>query len=140
EGDEYGAIRAVVASTNPDQLYLQLLADTDVVPQLVKHQATKYRYGRGCMQIHLALSEPPRWPDERLNNVGQLHITTGLDGVSRAVNEATRGLLPAEPTISFDAPTGRDPSRAPAGKAMVRLQMVEVPFRPRGDAAGKIDV
>src|SRR5207249_1755914 len=61
-------------------------------------------------------------------------------GVSRAVNEATRGLLPAEPTISFDAPTAVDPARAPQGKAIVRLQLLEVPFRPRGDAANALDV
>ena len=89
---------------------------------------------------HLALSEPPRWADERLNRAGQFHLTSGLDGVSRAVNEATRRLLPAEPTISFDTPSNIEPSRAPAGKAVVRIQLLEVPYRPRGDAGGQIDV
>jgi phytoene dehydrogenase-like protein len=140
-GDEqYHARRAVIASTNPDQLYLTLLADTDVVPPLVKQQAARYRYGRGCMQIHLALSEPPRWSDDRLSRVGQFHITSGLDGVSRAVNKAVRGFLPADPTISIDVPTAHDPSRAPQGQAIVRLQLLEVPFRPRGDAAEQIEV
>jgi phytoene dehydrogenase-like protein len=110
------------------------------VPPLVKQQAARYRYGRGCMQIHLALSEPPRWPDDRLSRVGQFHLTSGLDGVSRAVNEAIRGLLPADPTISVDVPTARDPSRAPEGQAIVRLQLLEVPFQPGGDAAQQIEV
>jgi phytoene dehydrogenase-like protein len=139
DGVEYGAKRAVVASTNPDQLYLHLLADADVAPP-IKRQAQNYRYGRGCVQIHLALSEPPNFPDQRLNQVGQLHLTSGLDACSQAINEAICGLLPSEPTISLDSPTLLDPSRAPEGKATMRLQMLEIPCHPRGDAAGTIDV
>src|SRR5262249_32283934 len=139
-GDTFRAARAVVASTGPDQLYLELLARADIVPPLIRQQASQFRYGLGCFQIHLALSEAPRFADERLNRAGQPNLTTGLDGVSRAINEATRGLLPAEPTISCDAPSRVDPSRAPAGRATMRLQMLEVPTRPRGDAAGEIEV
>ncbi len=58
-GEEYRANRVVIATTNPDQLYLKLLADTDVVPPLVKQQASKFRYGHSVLAIHLALSEPP---------------------------------------------------------------------------------
>ncbi|HEX6291249.1 MAG TPA: NAD(P)/FAD-dependent oxidoreductase [Herpetosiphonaceae bacterium] len=139
DGTEYGAKRAVIASTNPDQLYLRLLSDAEVAPT-IRRQAQNYRYGRGCVQIHLALSEPPRFADERLNRVGLVHLTSGLDGCSQAINEAARGLLPAEPTISLDVPTLLDPSRAPTGQATMRLQMLEIPCRPRGDAAGAIDV
>jgi phytoene dehydrogenase-like protein len=71
DGELYRAARAVIASTAPDQLYLNLLADTDVVPPIVKRQAAQFRYGRGCVQIHLALSEPPVFADERLNRSGQ---------------------------------------------------------------------
>ncbi len=57
--------------------------------------AERFRYGRSEMQIHFALSEPPRWEgDERLGGTAIVHLTPGLDGVSRAVNEAERGLLP----------------------------------------------
>jgi phytoene dehydrogenase-like protein len=138
--EQYAAKRAVIASTNPDQLYLTLLDDAPTVPPALRQQAAKYRYGRGAMQIHLALSEPPHWADARLDRAGQFHLTTGLDGVSKAVNEAVRGMLPAEPTISFDAPSVIDPSRAPTGQAVVRIQLLETPYRPRGDAGGTIDV
>lgn len=140
DGATFRARRAVVASVNPDQLYLRLLSGTGVVSPEIQKQASRYRYGRGLVQIHLALNEPPDFPDERLQRCALVHLTAGLDGVSRAVNEATRGLLPADPTISFDVASNADPSRAPAGKAVARLQLLEVPRRPRGDAAGKIDV
>src|SRR5262245_46278177 len=92
------------------------------------------------MQIHLALSEPPRWTDSRLDDVVDVHVTPGLDSISRAVNEADRNLLPEEPTIAFAVPTNGDPARAPKGRALARVQLLEVPFQPRGDAADTIDV
>jgi phytoene dehydrogenase-like protein len=141
DGTVVGATRAVVASMNPDQLYLKLLGhEHGVVPSSILRQAAGYRYGRGCVQIHLALSEPAQFVDERLAGAGQPHFTGGLNAVSRAVNEAARGLLPAEPTISFDMPSTVDPSRCPPGMAVARLQILDVPCRPRGDAAGEIDV
>jgi phytoene dehydrogenase-like protein len=93
------------------------------------------------MQIHFALSEPPRWEgDERLNRTAIVHVTPGLDGVSRAVNEADRGLLPAEATIVAGQPLTIDPSRAPEGKGILWVQLQELPWRIKGDAAGEIDV
>ncbi|MCC3778537.1 NAD(P)/FAD-dependent oxidoreductase [Streptomyces sp. UNOB3_S3] len=140
DGEVVRADEAVVASVNPDQLYLQLLAHEEgAVPPLIRRQAGDYRYGRGCVQIHLALSAPPRFADERLARTGQSHLTGGLDALSRSVNEATRGLLPAEPTISIDTPSAADPTRCPPGAAVARLQLLDVPLRLRGDAAGEID-
>ena len=68
-----------------------------------------------------------------------VHLTPGLDGVSRAVNEAERGLLPAEATIVVGQPMAVDPSRAPEGRWILWIQLQEVPSRPKGDAAGEID-
>jgi phytoene dehydrogenase-like protein len=137
--EEFQARQAIVASTNPDQLYLSLLTETDVDGSL-RRQAKQFRYGRGCVQIHLALSEPPRWPDERFNRVGQPHLTDGLNGCTRAVAEGIAGLLPAKPTFTVDCPTNLDPSRAPEGKAIMRVQVLEVPCHPRGDSAEMIEV
>jgi phytoene dehydrogenase-like protein len=93
------------------------------------------------MQIHFALDEPPRFDgEERLARTAILHLTPGLDGVSRAVNEAERGLLPAEATIVLGQPLAVDPSRAPKGKSILWIQLQELPRRPAGDAAGEIDV
>jgi phytoene dehydrogenase-like protein len=92
------------------------------------------------MQIHLALSEPPRWEgDERLGGTAIVHVTPGLDGVSRAVNEAERGLLPVEATIVVGQPLTMDPSRAPEGAGLLWIQLQELPSRVRGDAAGELD-
>jgi len=139
DGETVTAGRAVIANVTPTQLYERLLADGDV-PADLAGKARRYRYGRGEMQIHLALSEPPRWEgDERLAQTAIIHVTPGLDGVSRAVNEADRGLLPAEATIVVGQPLTMDPSRAPEGAGLLWIQLQELPWRVRGDAAGELD-
>ena len=138
-GETIAADRAVVACVTPTQLYGALLEDGSV-PTEVSEAARRFRFGRGEMQIHLAMSELPRWRgDERLAQTPIVHVTPGLDGVSRAVNEADRGLLPAEATIVCGQPMAVDPSRAPDGSWIVWIQLQELPPRPKGDAAGELD-
>jgi phytoene dehydrogenase-like protein len=132
DGTSVGARRAVICNVTPTQLYGRLLEG---------HVAPKFRYGRSEMQIHFALSEPPRWEgDDRLGKTAIVHLTPGLDGVSRAVNEADRGLLPAEATVVVGQPLTMDESRAPDGKGLLWVQLQELPWRVKGDAAGELDV
>jgi phytoene dehydrogenase-like protein len=141
-GEFVVAGRAVIASVTPTQLYGSLL-DPGVVPPAVREAAKRFRYGRAGMQIHLALDEPPVWASdqaERLSRTAIVHVTPGLDGVSRAVNEADRGLLPAEATIVVGQPCAIDPSRAPDGKWIIWIQLQELPRHVQGDALGTIDV
>ena len=139
-GETTTAERAVIANVTPSQLYERLL-DAGDVPAHVREGAARFRHGRAEMQIHFALSERARWiSDERLNDTAIVHVTPGLDGVSRAVNEAERGLLPAEATIVVGQPLTIDPSRAPEGKGMLWIQLQELPWQVKGDAAGELDV
>ncbi len=139
DGETITAARAVLACVTPTQLYGRLLAESDAPPR-VRDAASRFRYGRGEMQIHIALNEPPRWRgDERLARVPIVHLTPGLDGVSRAVNEAERGLLPAEATVVLGQPMAVDPSRAPDGSWILWVQLQELPPAPKGDAAGELD-
>src|SRR5207244_6018487 len=129
----------VICNVTPTQLYGRLL-EPSLVPPEVNDQAQAWRYGKGNLQIHLALSEAPQWPDRALDRVAYLHLSGGADAVSRAVNEAERGLLPAEPTICVAQPTALDPSRAPAGQHILWIQLPECPREPRADAAGQLGI
>ncbi len=131
--------RDVVCNVTPTQLYGDLL-EPQYVPNAVLEQSKSYRYGKGNMQIHLALSEPLRWPTAELDGATYIHLCDGPDSISRAINEADRGLLPAEPTICIAQPTTQDPSRAPAGQATLWIQVPACPRIVRGDAAGQIQV
>jgi phytoene dehydrogenase-like protein len=134
DGEEVAAGKAVIANVTPTQLYGRLIEGHEELGR-------RFRYGRSEMQIHFALSEPPRWEgDDRLGKTAIVHLTPGLDGVSRAVNEAERGLLPAEATVVVGQPLTMDPSRAPEGAGVVWIQLQELPWHVKGDAAGELDV
>jgi phytoene dehydrogenase-like protein len=138
-GERIGASKGIVCSMTPTQLYGRLLKDHAAAAEAAD-ALRRYRYGKGNMQVHYALNAPPRWkgsPD--LGKVALLHVTSGLDGVSRAANECERGLLPVEPTICIGQPTALDPSRAPDGKAILWLQLPEAPRQLKGDAKGEIE-
>jgi phytoene dehydrogenase-like protein len=136
-GDLVAARRAVICNVTPTQLYGRLLDLHNDVTEAGK----RFRYGRSEMQIHYALSEPPRWDgDERLRRTAIVHVTPGLDGVSRAVNEAERGMLPAEATIVVGQPLTMDESRAPQGGGLLWIQLQELPWHVKGDAAGELEV
>jgi len=136
-GEQIAARRSVICSVTPTQLYDRLLADERSAERA--ECVRKYRYGKGNFQIHYALSRPPAWRGEELGKVALLHLTPGLDGTSKACNEAVRGMLPEVPTICVGQPHALDPSRCPEGKAILWLQLPEAPRHVMGDAAGKLE-
>ncbi|MBV9247043.1 MAG: NAD(P)/FAD-dependent oxidoreductase [Methylobacteriaceae bacterium] len=138
DGAVVHAARGIICSVGPEQLYNRLLAALPQ-PAQVAEALAGFRHGKGNMQVHYALSSRPRWKAGELANVALLHLTPGLDGVSRAANEAERGMLPAEPTVCLGQPTALDLSRAPAGKAILWLQLPEAPRILKGDASGIIE-
>jgi len=138
DGTRIEAERGVICSMTPTQLYTRLL-ESQSLPEPVAASVKAYRYGKGNMQIHYALKSPPKWKTPGLEKVALLHLTPGLDGVSKAANECERGMLPETPTICVGQPTALDPSRAPEGAAILWLQLPEAPRHIKGDAAGRIE-
>ena len=134
-GETLTASRGVICSVTPTQLLERLLPPAAAES---RSKAKDYRYGKGDMQIHYALKSPPRWKTAELGNVALLHMTPGLDGVSKAVNECERGMLPAIPTICLGQPHALDPSRCPPGAGILWIQLPEAPRTIKGDAAGEI--
>ena len=136
-GERIGAADGVICSMTPNQLYGRLLKNWPGAAPM-REEARGFVHGKGNMQIHYALKAAPQWANPELGKVALLHLTPGLDGVSKAVNEAERGMLPVEPTICVGQPTALDPSRAPEGSAILWLQLPEAPRLIKGDAAGEI--
>ena len=135
-GGERVAADSVLASVSAGALWGRRLRDADAPGD--KAAAARVRRGRGDFQLNFALDGQPDWIGEGVADVALLHLTDGLDAVSRSCNEATRGLLPAVPTICVGQPHALDPSRCPPGKAVLWLQIPDAPRRPEGDAAGEI--
>jgi len=132
------ARRAVLASVSPSALYGDLLPAADV-PSAVREQAGAHRPGRAAMMLHVALSAPLTWTDDRLTDVPLIHLSDGAAGTAIACAEAEAGLLPRNPTVVVGRQYLLDPTRVPAGAASLWIQLQEVPYAPVGDAAGELD-
>ncbi len=130
------ACRSVLASVAPGQLYDRLL---DVNLPQDRAAQRQFRHGRGNFQVHYALDRHPDWLTPGLDDVALIHLSDGIDAVSKSANEAERGLLPQTPTICVGQPHRLDPSRCPEGKAILWLQIPDAPRVIKGDAGGTID-
>ncbi len=128
--------RSVLASVAPGQLYSRLLKGVNLPEDQVA--ARQFRHGRGDFQLHYALDRHPEWLTPGLDDVALIHLSDGIDAVSKSANEAERGMLPATPTICLGQPHRLDPSRCPPGKAILWLQVPDAPRLIKGDAAGVI--
>ncbi|UUP15888.1 phytoene desaturase family protein [Nitratireductor thuwali] len=135
-GEVVRAAKSVIASVAPGQLYGPLLSEE--APPAEREAARRYRHGRGNFQLHYALDRPPQWKAEGLEQVALIHLTDGIDAVSKSHNEATRGLLPETPTLCVGQPAALDPSRCPPGNAILWIQVPDAPREIKGDAAGTI--
>lgn len=128
--------KQVLASVTPSQLYGRLLKDATAPAD--KAAAKQFRHGRGNFQLHYALDQAPVWLTKGIEDVALIHLSDGIDAVSKSANEAERGMLPATPTICVGQPHRLDPSRCPDGKAILWLQIPDAPRQIKGDAAGEI--
>ncbi len=130
------AARSVLASVAPGQLQTRLLRGVNQPAD--QASAKTFRHGRGNFQLHYALDRHPEWLTKGLDDVALIHLSDGIDAVSKSANEAERGMLPATPTICVGQPHRLDPSRCPEGKAILWLQIPDAPRLIKGDAAGQI--
>ncbi|BBE74657.1 phytoene desaturase family protein [Oharaeibacter diazotrophicus] len=132
------AKRAVIANVHPKLLFGRLLppdsarADFDA-------KVARFRAGPGTMMIHLAMDDLPDWrAGADLRRFAYVHVAPDMAMMARVYAEASAGLLPAEPVLVVGQPTAIDPSRAPAGKHVLWIQVRVLPAEIRGDAAGTI--
>ncbi|MEO6299257.1 MAG: NAD(P)/FAD-dependent oxidoreductase, partial [Paracoccaceae bacterium] len=135
-GGEEIACGSVLASVAPGQLYGRLLDGVNLPKE--RAAAKAFRHGRGDFQLHYALDRVPEWLTDGLEDVALIHLSDGIDAVSKSANEAERGMLPVVPTICVGQPSRLDPTRCPEGKAVLWLQIPDAPRVIKGDAGGMI--
>jgi phytoene dehydrogenase-like protein len=137
-GDILTASRAVIANIAPSILFGRLVPSSALPTQLLR-KAALFRYGPGVFMVHLALSRHLDWTaGEDLWRFNYIHLNGRADQIAATYAECCNGLLPSRPMMVVSQPTYVDPSRAPPGCAVVRLQVRATPALIAGDAAGII--
>lgn len=132
DGRSFAAKRAVIANVVPQIVFGKLLSGGSGNAE-ADRQMTSFRPGPGTMMIHVAADGLPDWKaGAELQRFAYVHLAPSLDMMARAYNEALAGLLPAEPVLVVGQPTAIDPSRAPAGKHILWIQVRVLPARIAG--------
>jgi phytoene dehydrogenase-like protein len=80
----------------------------------------------------------PDWTAPELKRFAYVHLAPSMDQMARTYTQAKAGMLPDEPVIVCGQPTVVDPSRAPAGKHVLWVQIRMAPGQIKGDAKGEI--
>jgi len=137
-GERLEAERAVVACVTPTALFGRLV-DGRHLPERTLDEARRFRYGPGTMMLHLALDGPVPWAaGGDLHEFAYVHVAPYVEELAATYTEAMNGLLPAEPLLVVGQTSAVDPTRAPAGKHVLWVQVRALPAAIRGDAAGTI--
>ncbi len=140
DGEKLFAKRAVVANVTPTQLVERLLPKESVQSSYVR-RSMGYRYGPGTMMIHLALDRPLEWiAGSDVSNFCYVHIGPYVRDVAQTYTDALNGVLPSSPLLIVGQQSVVDPSRAPAGKHTLWVQVRAVPAVPRSDALREIEI
>jgi phytoene dehydrogenase-like protein len=75
-----------------------------------------------------------------LSRAAVVHLNSSVADISTGRCQAANSVLPANPLVVFGQPAALDPSRAPTGSSVGWIQLLDTPYRPQADAAGRIVV
>ena len=138
-GEEIPAAELIVSNIDPAHLVIHLLGK-EMVGQEILDKMIQYEWGDSVFVMFVALESPVNYkagPAARQS--AHVHLTEpSLGFFSRVYLECRGGLLPAAPMIVSWNDSAIDPSRAPAGKALMKFVVLSVPYVITGDATGKV--
>jgi phytoene dehydrogenase-like protein len=121
--------RCIVANVNPRFLYLTLLGERDVPPE-IRARMQRYRAGSASFRLNVALSELPDFdgrgplagnPDGSALHRSGILVAPSLAYMERAFQDARRAGMSTEPVIEMLIPSTVDDSLAPTGLHVASL-------------------
>jgi phytoene dehydrogenase-like protein len=138
-GEQLAVKQLVVSNVDPQHLVCDLLGARMVAPEILAKMAD-YEWGDSVFVIFVALDAPVHYKAGlAARHSAYVHLTEpSLDYLARIYVECRGGMLPAAPMIVSWNDSAIDPSRAPAGKALMRFVVHSVPYAIKGDATGRI--
>jgi beta-carotene ketolase (CrtO type) len=138
-GEEIPVGQLVVSNVDPGHLVLDLLG-ANMVGQEIVGKMQQYEWGDSVFVMFVALDSPIIYnagPGARRS--AHVHLTEpSLDFLARVYLECRGGHLPKAPMIVSWNDSAIDPSRAPAGRALMKFVVLSVPYVITGDATGRI--
>jgi phytoene dehydrogenase-like protein len=136
DGTGYRARRAVLADVAAPALYLQLVGESHLPPQVVD-DIGRFQFDNGTVKVDWALDGPIPWRNEQAKRAGTVHITDGMDHLTESSAQLAMGKIPGQPYLVLGQMNVADPTRSPAGTETV-WAYTHVPQEIRGDGGGNL--
>lgn len=130
DGNDVLCRRLVACNTNPATVVLEFLKESDVGAAIAA-KMRRYEWGMATLSVFLALDGGPL--EYKVGEYGR-HATyvqpsaPTMDYFTKCFAEFRRGALAASPFILCANEGTVDPSRAPAGRSLLKLVVQPVPF------------
>src|SRR5437899_9016378 len=138
-GAEIPVGELVVSNVDPGHLVMDLLG-AGMVGREIVNKMEEYEWGDSVFVMFVALESPIHYkagPAARQS--AHVHLTEpSLDFFARVYLQCRGGALPLAPMIVSWNDSAIDPSRAPAGKALMKFVVLSVPWVITADATGRI--
>lgn len=97
----------------------RLAANMAGMPTRLVRAVRRFRYGPGLAKLDLALDGPVPWRNDELAGAVTVHLGGADAEMVASARAVARGALSATPYVLLAQPSVIDPSRAPAGHAVV---------------------
>jgi beta-carotene ketolase (CrtO type) len=138
-GEEFPVNRVVASGVDPYQLIVHFLGEAAVGPDIVR-KIRHYEWGDAAFVIYLALDGLPEYKagPEALRSSYVHPARPSLGYLAQVYTDCRSGKLPAAPMLLLCNDASADPTRAPAGKFVMKIVANNVPYHIKGDATGKI--
>jgi phytoene dehydrogenase-like protein len=108
--DEHAAARAVLADCGAPALFERML------PPAHRRRLKRFQYDTATVKVDWSLDGPIPWQHEDARAAGTVHVTEGMDALSRHAAELNAGDMPSSPFLLLGQYARYDAGRAPAGK------------------------
>jgi beta-carotene ketolase (CrtO type) len=120
DGRRFYASKAVVAGLHVRQLFLDMIDDRWLRPELVE-TIRKVRTGLSEIVVHLALSEPPQYGAKSVGQVVHCQVPETMSDLIAAYAEYRKGNRYPRSPFQILCPTFLDSTRAPAGQHVINV-------------------
>ncbi len=133
-GGRYRARRAVLADVTAPALYCDLL-DGRLLPRRVPEDIRRFHWDHATVKVDWRVRDGIPWVTPEVCRAGTVHLSHGVDDLTRSSAELAMGTVPAHPFVLLGQPAVADATRA-SGDHVPIWAYGHVPRQVRADPHG----
>jgi phytoene dehydrogenase-like protein len=136
DGTRYRARRAVVADVAATALYEGLI-DARRLPRRVPGDIARFQWDPATVKVDWRVRDGIPWRAPLVRRAGAVHLTNGVDELTRSSAEIAMGTIPSHPFVIVGQPAVADSGRTSGGQVAI-WAYTHVPAKVKADPYGAL--